>query len=240
MRSLVVLLLVAAASSPALAQAPGDVQPGAPAPVTPVAPVVACACGAPDFVPVMADRWSVGFAVGGLGLTPKGSSTATQFGIGELAFRYRLGLHLELQAAVGGGSESQQQDGTSGDLAVSEAVLSARWHFRAQRRWNWYVDAGLGALTVADKDATSAQRSDASRGLFELGIGVERRFRHFALAAELHAIGVGAAKQSSATTAMPATSTSTSTMAAPPSSAISNADPSASGAELTFGASYYF
>jgi opacity protein-like surface antigen len=204
-----------------------------------VAPVVACACAAPDFVPVMDNRWSVGLAVGGMGLTPKGSSTSTPFGVGVLSLRYRLGLHLELAASVGGGNESSQ-DGTTGNLAVSEAVLSARWHFRPQRRWSWYVDAGIGGLTVADQDATSQQRSDASRGLGEVGIGLERRFRHLALAAELQFIGVGAVKQQASTQAAMPASTAIATMPPPPSSAISNADPSASGAQLTFGASYYF
>lgn len=200
-----------------------------------------CATPATDHVPVMADRFSVGLSFGGVGLTPKDATTATQFGIGELALRYRLGRHLELELSGGGGQQSRS-DGTQGSLVVTEGVLAARWHFRPERHWNWYVTAGLGALTVADQNASDQERNDATRPMGEFGVGVERRWRHLAIEAELRGIGVGATKGSQDAMAAPAAKSGgggTTTMA-PPSGDLSNSDPSASGGEFTVGASYYF
>nr|HEX4313922.1 hypothetical protein [Kofleriaceae bacterium] len=238
MRSLVVALVLAG-SSTAFAQAPGDtdVAPAGPMPAQPVLVVAA-----PDVVPVMAHRLSVGLDVGGVGLTPKGATQATSFGLGELAIRYRLGRHLELSVSAGGGQQ-QLPDGTQGDLQVSEGVLGARWYFRPEHRWNWFVSGGFGGLAVADKAATDQDRSDATRPLGELGIGVARRWNHLAIDAEFRAIGVGATKASTDDMVAPASkSTGTGTGTTMPTSSgdLSNSDPSASGAQLTIGAAYYF
>jgi hypothetical protein len=234
MRSLVVLAVLLG-SSTAFAQAPGE------APAIPVVDTpTACAT---QLIPVMADRWSVGLSFGGLGVTPKGATDPTRFGVGELSVRYRLGLHLELAASVMGGGETNA-DGTPGNLTVGGGVLAARWHFRPEHAWSWYVSAGVGGVSIADKNATQQERDDASRPLGEIGIGVERRWRHLGISAELTAIGLGPTKASSNPTAMPQSASSSSggsgtMMAPPPSNAIDTAD-GASGAEFTIGASYYF
>jgi hypothetical protein len=220
MRSLLVMLFLLA-SATAFAQAPGEA-------LIPVHDTPTVCATAPELVPVLDNRWSIGLALGGVALTPKGGSTPSRFGLGELAFRYRLGRHLELEAAAGAGGQAQA-DGTPGGPELREGVLAARWHFRPEHPWSWYVGGGIGVMSIADAGVTQQQRSDAMRPLGELGVGVERRWRHLGLAAEVTAVGIGAVRD---TQAMPATTARMTT-------GIVDSD-TAGGVQVTAGASYYF
>jgi hypothetical protein len=214
----------------AYAQAPGEVAPAAPA-----APAEPAPCAPHESV--MANRWAVGLSIGSLGLAPKDAPDAqTQFAVGQLALRFRATLHLELEAAFGGGRE-QLHDGSDGSHQVATGVLALRYRFAPEARWNWWLMGGIGSLAVTGTTPTDQQRRDAQRPLGELGIGVERRFRRFALDAELRAIGVGPLKQPPAMT-VPVSGTGTS-MATSTPPASTSAD-RLSGGQLTIGASYYF
>jgi hypothetical protein len=107
--------------------------------------------------------------------------------------------------------------------------------------WNWWVMGGLGAVTITDQGATDQERHDAQRPLAQFGVGVERRFRRFALNAELSAIATGVMKQDAtatpAGTAAASTTTSTNTMTVQPTTTSSD---KLSGGQLTIGASFYF
>ena len=215
----------------AYAQAPGEVV------VVPVAPATPMVVVAPPVeVPVMANRWSVGLSLGGMGLASQDAPDAkTNFSIGELAVRFRATPHLEIELAFGGGR--QHDDGMDGDLQVSTAAASLRYRFMPHSRWNWYLMAGLGVASVSSREATDQERSDATRGMFELGVGIERRFAHFALDAEIRGIGLGETKAETTPvdgtvmgTATPASTTTTPTM---PTDKLS-------GGQFTIGASYYF
>jgi hypothetical protein len=184
-------------TSVAHAQAPGDIDPqpvGVPVAMVPVAvapaviaPIVAC--GGPESV--MDRRWAIGLSLSTMSLSPDGApDDRTAFAIGELALRFRATHHLELELTVGGGRERTAND-QDGDLQVSAAMLAARIRFRPEAAWNWFVMAGVGGASVTLHDATDPERSDATRPMAMLGIGVERRFRHFALQAEARAIGIG-------------------------------------------------
>lgn len=203
-------------------------------------------CGSDERVAVMAHRFSIGLSVGHLALAPKDAPDArSRFGIGELSLRYRVGLHLELEAAMGGGRE-QLSDGSKGDRELGEVVFAARYRFAPAQRWNWWLMGGLGGITVAAHDATDQARKDASRGQVQLGIGVERRFERFALQAELRAIGVARDASKDGADAMagtvnaatgPAPSPMTTTPPPPTSTSTLGGQ---SGGQLTIGASYYF
>jgi hypothetical protein len=177
------------------AQAPGDVPPQvivAPvvAPVI-VAPAPAAAPAAPCRESVMANRWSIGLSVGSMSLAPDSApERETQFAVGELALRFRATRRFELELSLGGGRE-QTADNQQGDLLVTAAALSARFRFRPEAAWNWFVMAGLGGAAVTRHDASDQEREEATQPLGMLGIGIERRFRHFALQAEARAIGIG-------------------------------------------------
>src|SRR5262245_34044156 len=116
----------------AYAQAPGETElgeaSGAPGMVAPNP----CGCG--GVAParnVLADRWAVGLSVGSLAVGPRDASPdqQAQFGIGQLSIRFRATLHLELEAAFGGGRQ-QLHDGTEGDLEVATGALGLRYRFR--------------------------------------------------------------------------------------------------------------
>jgi hypothetical protein len=170
------------------AQAPGEVA-AQPVMMVPESACVACGCNRAESV--MSRRWAVGLSLGSMSLAPDSQpDDKTAFAIGELALRFRATPHLELELAVGGGRE-RTADNQDGDLAVSSAMLAARWRFLPEHAWNFYAMGGLGGASVTRHDATDQERNDATQPLAMLGVGVERRFRHFALHTELRAIGMG-------------------------------------------------
>ncbi len=224
----------------AYAQAPGeyaedDVSPPG---MSPIAPPEA----AP--VPVRPLRWSVGVGIGSVGLAPHSdSSNETQFGVAQLAVRYRATAHLEIELAVAGGRE-QLEDGHEGDREVDQAVLALRYRFAPDRPWNWWVMAGMGSLTVASQYATDDDREAAAQSTLQFGIGLERRFRRFAFQLEGRAVGV--APKDEATVAVDGDVKPT-----PPPDAGGTREPTIGyypgssgeglkGGQLTLGVSYYF
>src|SRR6185369_4957894 len=130
----------------------------------------------------------------------------------------------------GGGRQHEDGEMTEGDLQVNTATLGVRYRFMPYRHWNWYLLAGLGAASITSHDASDDVRHDATRGLFELGVGTEYRWTHLAISAELRGMAMGA-PESSRGEVMPQAATSSPTMA--------DAD-NLSGGQLTIGASYYF
>jgi hypothetical protein len=184
-------LLLAASSlliaSTAYAQAPGEYEEGTGAPG--MAPVVVEPVVAP---PVKQRRWSVGLGFGSLGLSPHDNPDAeTNYGIGQLALRYRPWRHLEIELAFSGGRE-QLDDGEEGDRMVNQGVLALRYRFAPQRRWNWWLMAGMGSLSVTHHEASDDERESAQQSTLQFGVGLERRWTRFALQLELRAVGVKA------------------------------------------------
>jgi len=184
----------------------------------------------------MANRWAIGLSLGGMALAPQDTpDDQTHFAIGELALRFRVSRHFELEAAVGGGRE-QTADHMDGDLEVTTASLGLRYRFRPDEHWNWYVMGGIGGAAIARHDATSQERSDATQPMGMLGIGTEYRFDHLALQAELRGVGLGKAHTDTTTDAANAPMTSS----AGPIDPSASADIERSGASVSFGVSYYF
>jgi hypothetical protein len=163
----------------------------------PPPPAVACACsGCVRALPearresVMDNRWAIGLSVGGMGLAQDHSDTTTGFSVGELALRFRVTRHLELEVSAGGGRE-RTADNQDGDLEVSEAALAARWRFNPEGRWNLFAMGGIGGASIVRHDASDQERNDATQPLVMAGVGIERRFRHFALQADARLISIG-------------------------------------------------
>jgi len=229
------LLAIAAvilASATAYAQAPGET-PMAPPPAPEASP-----CGYAAPIPVMANRWAVGLSIGSLSVAPKDTpDQKTEFGIGELSIRFRATVHLELELALAGGQQ-KLQDGTDGTLQVNTGLLGLRYRFAAQRKWNWWLGAGIGGISVTPTGATDQDRKAAQRPMGALSIGLERRWSQFALHAELRGFGVGQRQQDAAPPpqTMPVAVSSGTTMQPPPPPS----SPDLSGGMLTLGASYYF
>src|SRR5204863_131225 len=86
---------------------------------------------APARASVMANRWAIGLSVGSMSLAPKGSpDDKTDFGVGELALRFRATPHLELELTAGGGRErtaDNQDGGRAGAWRASGSIRRRGW-----------------------------------------------------------------------------------------------------------------
>jgi hypothetical protein len=229
---------LAIAATSAHAQAPGEVYPEvAPAP----APVVIDPCGGRPSV--MAHRFAIGLNLGGFSVAPEtadsGDTTAdTNFHTSELSLRYRATLHLELELALTGGRQVLDDD-SDGDLAMGGGTLGARYRFRPEQAWNWWLMGGLGATVIERHDSTAEQRDAATRPHVALGIGLERRFRRFALQAEARMLAIGERKDAMDAPVVNDT-TGAGTMPLPPDAINPVRNDKLSGGTFTFGASFYF
>ena len=171
----------------AFAQAPGEsyyAQP--PSQVQPV--VVAAPV---HQVEPMADRFAVNVNLGGFSVAPEDApeGSETKFSLAELQLRFRATRRLEILLAFAGGRQ-QLDDDTEGDLAMDQVTLGLRFNFRPYHHWNWYLMGGFGSTLIAPKDTPEEMRDDLRRGHAVFGIGLEHRWQHFALSAELRGIAV--------------------------------------------------
>jgi hypothetical protein len=227
-------------ASTAYAQAPGDysgdgdyggdIAPPGMAPT--VAPVVVAAPPPPQ------RRWSVGIGFGNLELAPHTAPEAsTDFDIAQLYVRYRPWRHLEIELALGGGHETDGEY-NDGYRDVSSAVLALRYRFSPQRRWNWWLMAGMGSLAVTNEYASDEERDSASQSTLQFGAGIERRWTRFALQFELRAVGV--APHDTDDMAPKAEPYPTNTMEPPGSYPAGPANDGWAGGQFVFSGNYYF
>ncbi|CAN5682345.1 hypothetical protein BH11MYX1_BH11MYX1_08220 [soil metagenome] len=232
MRMLLAASIFAAGSATtAFAQAPGDYSgdasdaPG----MVPVQQPVVVASPCTSGRDVMADRWALGLSFGTLGVAPDSAPDATaNFDVGELSLRFRMTRHLELEAAAGGGHLTYS-DGTQSTTKIQTAALSLRYRFAVERNWNWWVMGGVGVAAMVDDNATQDQTDQASRALGQFGLGLEHRWNHFALQAELKGVAMGETKAER-----------DGTVAYPTYVGRTSSGDTLSGGVFSIGASYYF
>jgi hypothetical protein len=117
--------------------------------------------------------------------------TETDFHGAEIDVRYRLTRRWEITLAFGGGRQVIDEDGTQGDLATDSVTLGVRFRFMPERKWNWFLSAGMGRTIIAQHDSTKEEREALSRPHGVFGVGLERRWRAFALQAELRGMSIG-------------------------------------------------
>ncbi len=196
MRTLLATALVVASASAAAAQAPSDYSgdassaPGMMPVQQPPMDVTPCNRDRD----VMADRWAVGLSFGTLGIAPDSSPNSTaNFDIGELSLRFRVTPHLELEGSVGGGHLTYG-DYTQSTTKLQTAALSLRYRFAIEHNWNWWLMGGFGVASISDDHATQDQTDQATRALGQFGLGLEHRWNHFALQAELKGVAMGETK----------------------------------------------
>jgi outer membrane protein with beta-barrel domain len=228
-------------SATAFAQAPGEVEPTysqPPPPVVQPAPqpvVVDNPCGGCGAVDPMARRIAIGVNIGGMSVGADHATDAekAKFHTAELSVRYRFTPHFELELLLAGGRQVLD-NGDDGNLAMGGGTLAARYRFRPDRSWNWWLSAGLGMTVIENHDATQQQRDDAQRGHFAFGVGLEKRFRYLALHAELKGMALGQRSDQMDTTKGIPTNT------APPDTTDVRLADHLSAGQFTIGASLYF
>lgn len=141
---------------------------------------------------VFDSRWSIAASVGSMSVTPDHNPDGkTDFTVGELALRYRGWRHLELELSLAGGNQQLPDGAGEGDLKIAHVTFAARYRFNVQDHWNWWILAGLGATTIAPKDASSDEADRAQHPHALLGLGLEYRWTKFALQAEAKALAIG-------------------------------------------------
>ncbi|MEJ7599496.1 MAG: hypothetical protein WKG01_16430 [Kofleriaceae bacterium] len=245
-RLLVLALSPLVATATARAQAPGEVavDPGYAQP--PPAVVVASPAVSP-----LAQRWAIGLSVGGMGIHPDDGeydnnydSSESSFRIAELAVRYRASRRIELELSLGGGREVVEgSDGSEdGELAMGSVTFAARYRFCPEQRWNWWLMAGLGGTVVAPHVSTEDERDAATRPHGTFGVGLERRFRRFAIQAELRGVAMGPSNGSDDYASPPDRPLPLPSPAPSPELTAGQATQSEElgGGAFTIGASYYF
>jgi hypothetical protein len=197
-RAMIVVLL----AGTAYAQAPGEVAP----------------VSQPPAPSVMDRRWAVSLSGGSLGLKPDhDNADNVTFGMLELSGRFRIRSWVEVGLSfVGGGA-------TKGDLSTGGLFIDGRYRFLAENPWNVFALVSLGIVSVARSDATDDEKK--GRGALRLGVGVERRFRVWAIQAELRLVGVGENKDFEPMTITPAMDMAKSKL---------------NGGSLTIGGTFYF
>jgi hypothetical protein len=188
MKLLVLAPLVIA--STAYAQAPGDYYGDASIAPPGMAPEVAPDPQPPLPPPPRLRRFSIGLGIGHASLAPHSApDNTTEFDVGQIALRYLVRRNFEIELALTGGSETLD-DGSAGGKELSQAVLAVRYRFSPQRRWNWWLMAGMGTLAVTNTYASDDERDAASQSTLQFGVGIERRWSRFAIQGELRAVGV--------------------------------------------------
>jgi len=228
MRSALIGLVPLFASATAFAQAPGETTPeDAPAPPSAVPVIVSDPCS--GGINVMRHRFAVGLNIGGMSLTVADdvAQNETQFRTAELSIRYRATPHFELELLLSGGREVLE-DGEDGNLAMGGGTLAARYRFRVNRPWNWWLMGGLGGTVIERHDSTEEARDNAMRSHVAFGVGVERRFRRLAIHAELRGVAMGPRSDDMEVSTLPAIAQDART------------GRDLSGAQFNLGASFYF
>jgi hypothetical protein len=235
------LLVLAAApllaTATAHAQAPGAMEPtGAPGMTEPQVTTNPCGMRYAQVNP-MANRFAVGLSLGNMTVSSEDApeGTETEFRGAELAIRYRLTRRWELMLAFAGGREYVEAADTEGDLATDSVTFGARFRFMPERKWNWFLTAGFGSTVIAHHESSKEERDALARPHAMFGIGIERRFRRFALQAELRGMSIGPREAMDVTQPVRPDGREP----VPPATTTTASDELASGS-FTVGASYYF
>lgn len=162
------VLLVVLGTGVAHAQPPGQVAPLAP----------------PASPSVMDRRWSASVSVGSLGLRPdRDGADDVSFGMVELAGHFRIRPFVDVGLSLHGAGAMQ------GELAAAGLYVDGRYRFLAERPWNVWALLSIGIASVAADD--QSEDAKRGRGSLRIGAGVERRFRAWAIHAELRLVGIG-------------------------------------------------
>lgn len=188
-------LLLFALAAPAAAQSgpPGNCQCAA-APTYPM-PYASPAYAAPGYTapyyvaetapePWQSHRFGLGLRLGGTSVSTNYSVDPEEYSTAGLAARYRVSRRWELELAIDHG-QLDNGDGTMGPAELSVGTISALLHLRPQARWDWYLLGGLG--TSERRPYADSDWAD-ERSHLAIGIGLERRFEHLVIGAELRGL----------------------------------------------------
>jgi hypothetical protein len=228
-------LLLAALIVPALS-AVAVAQPGACDDCYAPAPVVVTAPG-PELG--MANRLGVGLHVASLAIANREDPEAepTHLGGGGLQVRYRLNRRWELELGFTALRETDEDGEVLDGPEIHAATVGALFHMRPGRRWDWYLLGAIGGIHVGDRRDDD---HDKGRAMAQLGIGIERRWNHLSIAAELRAVGIAPEHDESAGREVDVAGRGAAPPPPPPPPPVRNDDRGDAGAQFQVSATYYF
>lgn len=145
-------------------------------------------------------NWGIGLHLGGLGVHPKQDDREeahTALGGGGVQVRYRLAPRWELELDLSGyGEDRSENDGDRDGLhrRMGMVMLGAMFHINPHSDWKWSLMAGLGgAHDTLEASSAAGERkrvAEFSNGVFRLGVGLEKRWERFGLAAQLYGLAM--------------------------------------------------
>lgn len=143
-------------------------------------------------------NWGIGLHLGGMGVHPEHDDSEeahTALGGGGVQVRYRLAPRWELELDLSGYEENRREnDGDGLRRTMGVVMLGAMFHINPHSDWKWSVLAGVGGahdtLEAENKAGERRRVAEFSNGVFRLGIGLEKRWERFGLAAQIYGIGM--------------------------------------------------
>lgn len=143
-------------------------------------------------------HWGIGAHASGVGLSASDAegdeARSFELGGGGIQLRYRLNWRWSFEAEIDGVSGQLEDNGPT--RRSSGLGLAAIFHINPYQAWTWHVLAGFGGgrddirfLEFVDDKPMRGEVS-FSHGMFQLGGGVERRFRKFGVGIELRLLGM--------------------------------------------------
>jgi hypothetical protein len=169
--------------------------------VAAAAPVLAQPAAAQPEVAASArtQRWALGVHLGGVGLEPRdedgeelaeGDADAIEMGAVGLQLRYKLHRRWELELAAT--HMAGELADTGAERHSGSLTLGVMFHINPDDNWIWSGLFGIGGThdeIMVEKDGEHVTTAEFSEGHARLGIGLERRFDRFGIAAQLYGIG---------------------------------------------------
>jgi len=142
-------------------------------------------------------RWGIGLHLGGVGVTSErdeddGDPGKTELGLVGLQLRFRLHRRWELELDL---THMEGELPGPGDTrrSTGAVILGGMFHINPDSRWLWSVLAGIGGgkdRVWYEKSGERVTQAEFVEGIFRLGIGLERRFDRWGLAAQLYGVGM--------------------------------------------------
>ena len=144
-------------------------------------------------------RWALGVHLGGVGLEPtnedgdeltEGSSDKIEMGAVGLQLRFKLHRRWELELA--GTHMAGELGDTGAERHSGSLTLGVMFHINPDANWIWSALLGVGGThdqIMVEKNGEQETTAEFSEGHARLGIGLERRFDRFGIAAQLYGIG---------------------------------------------------
>ena len=138
-------------------------------------------------VPAGADEWAVGVRAQAekVASSDDGSDPGVDLGGAELLVRWRFWPHWGLEVALG----SVRGSGPGYDRRSDAIIVTGALHLTPGHPWDAYLFLGIGGAT--DHITAGGGEREFKETELRLGAGLEWRWEHVGLGAELAGIGMG-------------------------------------------------